>query len=1208
MTKGGKRGDGCHMVIGGSSRMLFACMMLTCMQRVCGERHVAIPTDWYRDNCFVRPFDLLDRQNIDVNENGLIPIPSNILEHEFAQCFYANGRYCPKGYFCPFGMNGQVEYAQDQFNEYLCNTSDPNQAGGLMNGTDCCDVLTINEGQDIDPRFPVGTEYLACKCGLGKLCMKNIAFPINCPQGYYCPTPRSMKRCPDRHFCSGSTVEPIKCTLLQSCPVGSVKPSSELALVVFFGTLFGLLGVHALRLVCDTTSKRNHIQLQRALEAQSRKRKLQGTTSINARYPTTPGRESTTRRLFGSNTSPTKAIGQPRSGIKKRLLEVLEEESEVDGAYAMAKVPRPSKVHSQHRNRKSGSRKSLSNPNPMFEGQASLASISSDGDSATRSLTPPVVGVELEDGIEEMPATLPRLSSSLNDEGITTEIEDGLSISFVSRNPAFVSPTSTALETLQSPRASEISPITPQIQVEMSPAKKSWRKAMLLVKTTRMFQFKSEPEPLPAEEELIYQQSDNITPTGSAEHFEIRMGVAEASQEHSSNKHFKKRRNAMKKKGKYRKPVELSDNAPVVFTSQTSGHLGRNRELPNFGVALESIKSNKIRVLYNIEFKNVAYKSFVAGVSGSFSHKHLTAIMGPSGSGKTTILNLIAGKVPLTSGKVMVNGKYEPNGLSRFKRNVGFVPQEDTMHRMLTVRQNIEFSARLKLPKHWTEPQVVHMVQKTMLSLHLLDKEELQYTQIGDERMRGISGGERKRVNIAMELVGFPSILLLDEPTSGLDSSTSVDLCALLRNLAKNEMLTIAAVIHSPPQGAYMQFDDLLLLEKGGRVGYHGKAEKAYQLMCHFGYPKMEKTQSIPDYLLDIVSGIIPSSTKGPKRLSERFEGVEGNEESSTFVLPDTSTSSLNRASILAWGRRSFIPANYRHDPNDRRIRGVAHQLYLCMVRAWRIHFNKFSSILISLLVHLFGGIVAGMTAGEGVVAPGQVVECGVLRNPIDQLKCAVIDIQKLLLLGLLSTLIISFLGVTNGIGTFGPEKAIYWREVQAGLKTISYFLGKGIIDMVRVTLASLAFVSGFVVTYPSTGALSRLYVVAWLAYCQAFVIGWFVSIIVNEDIAGILGAVIVIVMNTVFSGLMPFYVEIEENFGTTIFWDMNGARYLIQAFTCNEINPYTGYINFTTFLDVYGFKEDAYEDSILNVGISIIVWAALSLVLMISLNRSKKK
>ena len=137
------------------------------------------------------------------------------------------------------------------------------------------------------------------------------------------------------------------------------------------------------------------------------------------------------------------------------------------------------------------------------------------------------------------------------------------------------------------------------------------------------------------------------------------------------------------------------------------------------------------------------------------------------------------------------------------------------MIRTMSVKETLTFSARTRLPRELSNTEIQKIVNST---IKLLGLYEIRHSLIGDEVTRGISGGQRKRVNIGIEVVSDPTVLFLDEPTSGLDSSSSKEVVSALNQLAHNLNLTIAAVIHQPRYEIFTLFDDVLLLGKGGKT------------------------------------------------------------------------------------------------------------------------------------------------------------------------------------------------------------------------------------------------------------------------------------------------------------------------------------------------------------------------------------------------------
>ncbi|KAG0210871.1 hypothetical protein BGX28_008838 [Mortierella sp. GBA30] len=239
----------------------------------------------------------------------------------------------------------------------------------------------------------------------------------------------------------------------------------------------------------------------------------------------------------------------------------------------------------------------------------------------------------------------------------------------------------------------------------------------------------------------------------------------------------------------------------------------------------------------------------IKNISGRLKTGRTCAVMGPSGAGKTTFLSILAGKVAKTDGSIKVNGKEQT--LTLWKKLIGFVPQEDVMLSDLSVREILMHSARMRQPVYMSHNE---KRLKVLEVIQFLGLEHIMDNPIGDVETRGISGGERKRVNIGMELVASPSILFLDEPTSGLDSATSLEVCKLLKRIAQDQFLTVAAVVHSPSPHAFNQFDDLVLLGPGGRVVYSGPRDEAAQYFESIGYP-IPEDESPADFFISLAAG-----------------------------------------------------------------------------------------------------------------------------------------------------------------------------------------------------------------------------------------------------------------------------------------------------------------------------------------------------------------
>ncbi|KAJ2661335.1 hypothetical protein IWW48_002488 [Coemansia sp. RSA 1200] len=257
---------------------------------------------------------------------------------------------------------------------------------------------------------------------------------------------------------------------------------------------------------------------------------------------------------------------------------------------------------------------------------------------------------------------------------------------------------------------------------------------------------------------------------------------------------------------------------------------------------------------YDVKVKT-GTRRLLHDITGSIYPGEVVAIMGASGAGKTTLLNVLSGRVQ--GGKLFGDIKF--NGAQRnphdFKRMLAYVEQDDLMHATLTVRETLTVSARLRLPSDkYTDEEKLKRVDDVMRQLRL---SHIADTMIGGGGMRGVSGGERKRVSIGIELVTDPSILVLDEPSSGLDSSSAEMVVNLTKNMARERNLGTLMTIHQPSAEMMGQFDKLILLSQGKLV-YAGPADQALRYFEQLGYPS---TNSNPaNFYIDLMTVDFSSS------------------------------------------------------------------------------------------------------------------------------------------------------------------------------------------------------------------------------------------------------------------------------------------------------------------------------------------------------------
>ncbi|KAL1509071.1 hypothetical protein ABEB36_003869 [Hypothenemus hampei] len=356
----------------------------------------------------------------------------------------------------------------------------------------------------------------------------------------------------------------------------------------------------------------------------------------------------------------------------------------------------------------------------------------------------------------------------------------------------------------------------------------------------------------------------------------------------------------------------------VVNYSADIGHI------KNGGVAFNMEPSN---APVEIKFQNVSYsvtegsifkkrikKEILHEVNGRFPAGQLIAIMGPSGAGKSTLLNVLSGySIQGVEGRVSINGT--PRKLKAFRRLSCYITQEDRLQPLLTVQENMQTSADLKLPSNTTQKDKEAIIKEILTTLGLNDTKN---RSIANTLTRGLSGGQKKRLSIALELVSNPLVMFLDEPTTGLDSS-SCKLCLELLKVLARQGRTIICTIHQPSASLFQMFDQVYVLS-AGKCLYQGGAQKMLQFFedVQFRCPKFHNPA---DYVIELACGehgqdkidkMIERSDNGKnvKYFDDAGKFLETTSFASTVMFEDDTgnlqaTSKFNQLKVLL--KRGYI-------------------------------------------------------------------------------------------------------------------------------------------------------------------------------------------------------------------------------------------------------------------------------------------------------------
>ncbi|EOY00906.1 ABC-2 type transporter family protein isoform 2 [Theobroma cacao] len=390
--------------------------------------------------------------------------------------------------------------------------------------------------------------------------------------------------------------------------------------------------------------------------------------------------------------------------------------------------------------------------------------------------------------------------------------------------------------------------------------------------------------------------------------------------------------------------------------------------------------------------------------------------MGPSGSGKTTLLNVLAGQISASprlqlSGLLEVNGKPSSNKAYKF----AYVRQEDLFFSQLTVRETLSLAAELQLPEISSVEERDEYVNNLLFKLGLVSCAD---SNVGDAKVRGISGGEKKRLSLACELIASPSVIFADEPTTGLDAFQAEKVMETLRQLVQDGH-TVICSIHQPRGSVYGKFDDIVLLTEGELV-YAGPAhDEPLEYFLRFGYQCPDHANPA-EFLADLISidySSADSVHSSQKRIDALVEAFSTQSSAVLYATPFTRQTGLRHG--IKFSKKSVA----------KRKGGWWRQFWLLLKRAWMQAFrdgptNKVRARMSIASALIFGSVFWRMARSQTSIQ----------------------DRMGLLQVTAINT---AMAALTKTVGVFPKERAIVDRERAKGSYTLGpYLLSKLIAEI----------------------------------------------------------------------------------------------------------------------------------------------------------------
>lgn len=592
-------------------------------------------------------------------------------------------------------------------------------------------------------------------------------------------------------------------------------------------------------------------------------------------------------------------------------------------------------------------------------------------------------------------------------------------------------------------------------------------------------------------------------------------------------------------------------------------------------------------------------KKILSNVTGKLSPGRVTAVMGPSGAGKTTFLNALAGKAThsRTTGVVLINGK--PDSIQSYKSIIGFVPQDDIVHGNLTVEENLLFSANYRLPVGMSKRDKVLVVERIISALGL---GSIRDSRVGTVENRGISGGQRKRVNVGLEMVMEPSLLILDEPTSGLDSTSSRLVLQALRREA-NMGVNVGVVLHQPSYGLFRMFDDVMFLAKGGRTVYLGPVS---ELEAYFESLDLVVPERInpPDHYIDALEGIVnPKNQPGfdPQILPLMWMVNKGYK-----IPPDLAALASDLQSGTMRGKK-FMPVR---EPKRTCIQDfwTELQVYVCerkdllLSSFYKVEnksgrttpgfFSQFLTILRRLSTQRF------REARVQFLDYTILLMAGTCLGYLSDMKDTSLGSK-----GYFYTLIaLSLLVMIASLRTFSNDKLTFWRESASGINRVAYFVAKDVVDLFNVTIKPFIYLSMFYFfSNPRSSFLSNFTVTLVLVYCVTGIA--YISSILFQPAPAQLWSVFLPIMATLIITVKPHGFLLKLQY-------LSYARYANEAYVVANAVNYGG-VWITTrcaMLKTLNYSVERWMPCLVILVMYGVVARGIALICLFTSNRGRQK
>ena len=516
----------------------------------------------------------------------------------------------------------------------------------------------------------------------------------------------------------------------------------------------------------------------------------------------------------------------------------------------------------------------------------------------------------------------------------------------------------------------------------------------------------------------------------------------------------------------------------------------------------------------------------------------LVGIMGGSGTGKSTLLNVFNGNLKLTGGEIIINGHKFTKDNEALEGVIGYVPQDDLLKEELTVFENLYFNARLCF-SHLTKHDVIKLVERALFDFDLVEARDLV---VGTPLNKIISGGQRKRLNIALELIREPSILFVDEPTSGLSSMDSEKVMLLLKRQALKGKL-IVIIIHQPSSDLYKLMDKLLIIDKGGRIVYNGNPLDAivyFKKAARYVNPEERECQVCGNVKTEQPLRIIEARMVNPSGRLIRKRKVSPEEWYQMYLE--------NFEKKFEWKRMpKIIYKKEKLPPNLYNIPGRLQQFLLYTARDALSKIKDRQYMVINLLIAPFLAVILSLFTKYNA---------GTAEDPMEYVFRLNENIPVYIFM---SVIVAIFIGLNISAEEIIKDRRLLQRESFLNLSRFSYLNGKVLILLIISAFQTLSFVliANSILEIHTTTLTYWIVIFSTAAFAN--LLGLNISSGLNSVVAIYITIPLIIIPQLLFSGTIVPFQKLHQSLSSKeyvpIVGDMMASRWAYEALAVNQFS-----------------------------------------------------